>query len=103
MCIVDGVVSLFLLVSLVGPGAASVSFPDHIIFAKICKKICSKPVELSLCRWETPKRVLCQTAKTQIKCRIIATNQRVVAAKRQQRGLVAVTIRGSVLFYSSAI
>ena len=34
---------------------------------------------------------------------IIATNQRVVAAKRQQRGLVAVTIRGSVLFYSSAI
>ena len=33
----------------------------------------------------------------------IATNQRVVAAKRQQRGLVAVTIRGSVLFYSSAI
>ena len=35
--------------------------------------------------------------------RIIATNQRVVAAQRQQRGLVAVTIRGSVLFYSSAI
>ena len=34
---------------------------------------------------------------------LIATNQRVVAAKRQQRGLVAVTIRGSVLFYSSAI
>ena len=34
---------------------------------------------------------------------IIATNQRVVAAQRQQRGLVAVTIRGSVLFYSSAI
>ena len=33
----------------------------------------------------------------------IATNQRVVAAQRQQRGLVAVTIRGSVLFYSSAI
>ena len=35
--------------------------------------------------------------------KIIATNQRVVAAKRQQRGLVALTIRGSVLFYSSAI
>ena len=34
---------------------------------------------------------------------LIATNQRVVAAQRQQRGLVAVTIRGSVLFYSSAI
>ena len=34
---------------------------------------------------------------------VIATNQRVVAAQRQQRGLVAVTIRGSVLFYSSAI
>ena len=34
---------------------------------------------------------------------LIATNQRVVAAKRQQRGLVAITIRGSVLFYSSAI
>ena len=34
---------------------------------------------------------------------IIATNQRVDAAQRQQRGLVAVTIRGSVLFYSSAI
>ena len=34
---------------------------------------------------------------------LIATNQRVVAAKRQQRGLVAVTIRVSVLFYSSAI
>ena len=34
---------------------------------------------------------------------IIATNQGVVAAQRQQRGLVAVTIRGSVLFYSSAI
>ena len=33
----------------------------------------------------------------------IATNQRVVAAQRQQRGLFAVTIRGSVLFYSSAI
>ena len=31
---------------------------------------------------------------------IIATNQRVVAAKRQQRGLVAVTIRGSELFCS---
>ena len=30
----------------------------------------------------------------------IATNQRVVAAKRQQGGLVAVTIRGSVLFCS---
>ena len=28
----------------------------------------------------------------------IATNQRVVAAQRQQRGFVAVTIRGSVLF-----
>ena len=36
-------------------------------------------------------------------CFVIATNQRVVAAKRQQRALVAVTIRGSVLFYSSAI
>ena len=35
--------------------------------------------------------------------KFIATNQRVVAAQRQQRGLVAVTIRGSVLFYSSAI
>ena len=34
---------------------------------------------------------------------IIATNHRVVAAKRQQRELVAGTIRGSVLFYSSAI
>ena len=34
---------------------------------------------------------------------LIATNHRVVAAQRQQRGLVAVTIRGSVLFYSSAI
>ena len=34
---------------------------------------------------------------------LIATNQRVVAATRQQRGLVAVTIRSSVLFYSSAI
>ena len=34
---------------------------------------------------------------------LIATNQRVVAAQRQQRGLVAVTIRGFVLFYSSAI
>ena len=34
---------------------------------------------------------------------VIATNQRVVAAKRQQRELVALTIRGSVLFYSSAI
>ena len=34
---------------------------------------------------------------------LVATNQRVVAAQRQQRGLVAVTIRGSVLFYSSAI
>ena len=34
---------------------------------------------------------------------LIATNQLVVAAARQQRGLVAVTIRGSVLFYSSAI
>ena len=34
---------------------------------------------------------------------IIATNQRVVVAQRQQRGLVAVTIRGSVLFCSSAI
>ena len=33
----------------------------------------------------------------------IATNHRVAAAKRQQRELVAVTIRGSVLFYSSAI
>ena len=33
----------------------------------------------------------------------VATNQRVVDAKRQQRGLVAVTIRGSVLFYSSAV
>ena len=35
--------------------------------------------------------------------KLIATNQRVVAAQRQQRGLVVVTIRGSVLFYSSAI
>ena len=34
---------------------------------------------------------------------LIATNQRVVAAQRQQRRLVNVTIRGSVLFYSSAI
>ena len=34
---------------------------------------------------------------------LIATNQRVVAAQRQQRGLVAVTIRLSVLLYSSAI
>ena len=34
---------------------------------------------------------------------LIATNHRVVAAQRQQPGLVAVTIRGSVLFYSSAI
>ena len=34
---------------------------------------------------------------------LLATNQRVVAASRQQRGLVALTIRGSVLFYSSAI
>ena len=34
---------------------------------------------------------------------LIATNQRVVAAQRKQRGLVAVTIRGSVLFYSYAI
>ena len=34
---------------------------------------------------------------------LLATNHRVVAAKRQQRELVAVTIRGSVLFYSSAI
>ena len=33
----------------------------------------------------------------------IATNQQVVAAQRQQRELVAVSIRGSVLFYSSAI
>ena len=33
----------------------------------------------------------------------IATKQRVVTAKRQQRGLVALTIRGSVLFYSSDI
>ena len=38
-----------------------------------------------------------------IKDLFIATNQRVVAAQRQQRGLVAVTIRGSFLFYSSAI
>ena len=38
-----------------------------------------------------------------IKEKLIATNHRVVAAQRQQRGLVAVTIRGSVLFYSSAI
>ena len=37
------------------------------------------------------------------RCLFIATNQRVVAAQRQQQGLVAVTIRGSVLFYSSAI
>ena len=29
---------------------------------------------------------------------LIATNQLVVAAARQQRGLVSVTIRGSVLF-----
>ena len=35
--------------------------------------------------------------------RLIATNQRVFAAQRQQLGLVAVTIRGSVLFHSSAI
>ena len=34
---------------------------------------------------------------------IIATNQWVVATKQQQRGLVAVMIRGSVLFYSSAV
>ena len=34
---------------------------------------------------------------------LIATNQRVVAAQWQRQGLVAVTIRGSVLFYSSAI
>ena len=34
---------------------------------------------------------------------LIATNQRVDAAQRQQRELVAVKIRGSVLFYSSAI
>ena len=34
---------------------------------------------------------------------LIATKQRVVAAQRQQRRLVNVTIRGSVLFYSSAI
>ena len=33
----------------------------------------------------------------------LATNQGVVAAQRQQRGLVVVTIRGSVLIYSSAI
>ena len=33
----------------------------------------------------------------------IISNQRVVVAKRQQRGLVAVAIRGSVLFYSSTI
>ena len=33
----------------------------------------------------------------------IATNQRVVAAQRLQRGLVALTIRGSIRFYSSAI
>ena len=33
----------------------------------------------------------------------IATNQRVVSPKRQQIGLVAVTVRGSVLFYSSAV
>ena len=38
-----------------------------------------------------------------LKIDLIATNHRVVAAKRQQRELVAVTIRGSVLFYSSAI
>ena len=37
------------------------------------------------------------------KPRFIATNHRVVAAKRQQRELVALTTRGSVLFYSSAI
>ena len=34
---------------------------------------------------------------------LIATNQRVVVAQRQQRGLVALTIRGAILFYSSAI
>ena len=32
-----------------------------------------------------------------------ATDQRVVVAKRQQLGFVAVTIRGPVLFFSSAI
>ena len=34
---------------------------------------------------------------------IIATNQWVVAAKRQLWGLVAITIRGFVLYYSSAV
>ena len=34
---------------------------------------------------------------------IIATNQLVVAAKRQLWGLVAITIRGFVLYYSSAV
>ena len=38
-----------------------------------------------------------------IQAAFIATNHRVVAAQRQQRGLVAASIRGSVLFYSSAI
>ena len=40
---------------------------------------------------------------TNVQCNVIATNLRVVVAQRQQRGLVAVTIRGSVLFCSSAI
>ena len=50
--------------------------------------------------------VCCQLAKRSSETRwdiFIATNQRVVAAKQQQRELVALTIRGSVLFYSSAI
>ena len=34
---------------------------------------------------------------------VVATNQQVVAMKRQQGGLVSVSIRGSVLFYSSAV
>ena len=62
------------------------------------QNLSSAAVVIGALRTKTPGFLLRNLALLHL----TATNQRVVAA-RQQRGLVALMIRGSVLFYSSAI
>ena len=66
-------------------------------------RVCKTSKKLTECKFNVAFVCWIWMASSEYHDTLKATNQRVVAAQRQQRGLVAVTIRGSVLFYSFAI